>query len=308
MIFILSIVLVFVAIMRLWEVYRRKERLRVFDDVEIKKVSLANFVEEQLAQRKSSFGERISFSFILMIRTYYNLLTAGQTKIRLFMYILAGTIIGTILNQQYTNYSNYIAVPLSTILTTVIIFFIKKKKLTKEFYETFPEVLNIITGAVSSGNAITTSFNECGNMVEGTVGRTMKEIHNRLEIGEGVESVLLSSYVRLPFPEYYFFILTIMVNIDSGGELKDILGRLAKMLTNNRILTKTRDSKTAELRMTMMILGGMPFAFLFMLKWISRMNYEYLVNTTVGSYILYYVVGSVAVGYLVIKRMINKII
>ncbi|OCG21521.1 MULTISPECIES: type II secretion system F family protein [unclassified Gilliamella] len=308
MILILSVVLIFVALVNILVLLRRKERLQIFYNVEVKKVSLTSLVEDQLTQKKQSFGDQISSNFIITIKSYYNLLIMGQSKVRLLVYVFIGIVAGIIFNQQYINFDNYIAIPLSAVVTIVIILFIKKKKLTKEFYETFPEVLNIITGAVSSGNAITTSFKECGNTVDGIVGKTMKEVDSRIEIGENIESVLLNSYLRLPFPEYYFFILTVMVNIDSGGELKEILSRLTKMLTNNRILTKTRDGKTAELRMTMTILGCMPFGFLLMLKLISPTHYENLVDTTVGNYLLYYVVGSVVIGYLIIKGMINKII
>ncbi|NUF48513.1 type II secretion system F family protein [Gilliamella sp. ESL0250] len=232
----------------------------------------------------------------------------GQSKTRLLIYILAGTVAGIILNEKYLHYDSYIVIPISAVATVVLNVVIKKRKLKKEFYETFPEAINVISGVVSSGGAITTSFKTCGDSISGIVGKTMREVDSRIEIGDNIEGVLINSYQRLPFPEYYFFILTVMVNLDSGGELKEVLSRLAKMLASNRILTKTRDGKTAELRMTMTILGCMPFAFIFILKLVSQANYDYLVNTTVGHYILYYVVGSVVIGLIIIKGMISKII
>lgn len=308
MILILSVVLIFVAIINISTLYRRNGRLQVFYNVEAKNISLSSLVEKQLSQRQQSFWERISFDFKVMNRAYYNLLVMGQSKSRLFIYIFAGTISGIILNEKYINYNSYIATLVSIITTIGIIIFIKKRKLKKEFYDTFPEALNTITGVVSSGGAITTSFKTCGNSIDGVVGKTMKDVDNRIEIGENIEDVLIRSYLRLPFPEYYFFILTVMVNLDSGGELKEVLSRLTKMLINNRILTKTRDGKTAELRMTMKILGCMPFAFIFVLKFASPENYEHLVGTTVGHYVLYYVFASVAIGLFIIKGMISKII
>ncbi|OCG12207.1 hypothetical protein A9G24_08770 [Gilliamella sp. App6-5] len=308
MIFILSIALILIAIINMWTLRRRSERLQVFYNVELKKASLSSLIESQLSQRQQSFWERISFDFKVMIRYYHNLLIMGQSKTRLFIYILSGTAAGIILNQKYIHYDNYIIIPVSAIVTVFVTIFIKKKKLTKEFYEVFPEALNVISGVVSSGGAITTSFKTCGNSIDGIIGKIMKEIDSRIEIGDNIEGVLLNSYQRLPFPEYYFFILTVMVNLDSGGELKEVLSRLAKMLTSNRILTKTRDGKTAELRMTMTILGCMPFCFIFVLKLVSEKNYEYLVDTTVGHYILYYIIGSVAIGLIIIKGMINKVI
>jgi len=99
-----------------------------------------------------------------------------------------------------------------------------------------------------------------------------------------------------------------MVNLDSGGELKEIFSRLSKMLTSNRIMAKTRDGKTAELRMTMYILGVMPFGFIGILRLVSEANYDLLMNSDGGHYILYYVIGSVVFGFLLIRSWINKII
>lgn len=308
MILLLSLVLIFVAVINIFALHRRSGRLQVFYNVETKNTSLSSLVERQLSQKKQSFWERISFSIKMMIRADYNFLVIGQSKSRLFVYIFAGTVAGIILNEKYINYNSYFATLVSIITTIVIIIFIKKRKLKKEFYDTFPEALNTITGVVSSGGAITTSFKTCGNSIGGIVGEVMKDVDSRIEIGENIEDVLIRSYLKLPFPEYYFFILTVMVNLDSGGELKEVLSRLTKMLINNRILTKTRDGKTAELRMTMKILGGMPFAFVFILKFASPANYEQLVGTTVGHYILYYIFGSVAIGLFIIKGMVSKVI
>ncbi|MFQ0994484.1 type II secretion system F family protein [Gilliamella sp. BG2] len=308
MILLLSLVLIFVAVINIFTLHRRSGRLQVFYNVEAKKISLSSLVERELSQRQQSFWERTNFNIKMMIKSYYNLLVIGQSKSRLFVYIFVGAVAGIILNEKYINYNSYIAALVSIITTIVVILFIKKKKLKKEFYDTFPEALNTITGVVSSGGAITTSFKTCGNSIDGIVGKVMKDVDSRIEIGENIEDVLIRSYLRLPFPEYYFFILTVMVNLDSGGELKEVLSRLTKMLINNRILTKTRDGKTAELRMTMKILGCMPFAFIFILKLASPANYEQLVGTTVGHYVLYYIFGSVAIGLSVIRGMVSKVI
>ncbi|GAA5114668.1 type II secretion system F family protein [Orbus sasakiae] len=308
MILVLAIALIFAAFINILALRRRTKRLQIFDKIETKNLSLSALVESQLAQQKQTFWQKMVFDTKQTIKSYFNLLMIGQSKVTLCGYLFVGIAAGMIFNNYYIGINRYLAIVLSFAISILAILYIKKRKLAKEFYETFPEALGTIAGVVSSGYAITTSFKTCGDSISGVVGSTMKEIHNRMEVGESIESVLLSSYRQLPFQEYYFFILTVMVNLDSGGELKEVLNRLSKMLTNNRILNKTRDSKTAELRMTMIILACIPFGFILLLKVSSPMHYDYLVGTTVGHYILYYVVSSVAIGIFFIKNMISKII
>ena len=308
MIIVLSIALIFAAIMNILALRRRRERLQVFYNVEPKVVSLMSLVENQIAGREQSFSDQVLFGINTSIKFNYRLLMMGKSKTSTFMYILAGTVACILLNEKYLNYDNFLVIPVGVVFSIYVICLFRKRKLKADFYSNFPEALNIITGLIASGYAITTTFKTCANSIEGIVGTTFKEVNDRLEVGDNVENVLINSYMQLPFPEYYFFILTVMVNLDSGGELKEIFSRLGKMLTNNRIMAKTRDGKTAELRMTMYILGVMPFLFIGILRIVSEDNYNILMNTDGGHYILYYVIGSVITGFLIIKSWINKII
>ena len=308
MIIVLSIALIFAAIMNILALRRRRERLQVFYNVEPKVVSLMSLVENQIAGKEQSFSDQVLFGINTSIKFNYRLLMMGKSKTRTFMYILAGTVACILLNEKYLNYDNFLVIPVGVVFSIYVICLFRKRKLKADFYSNFPEALNIITGLIASGYAITTTFKTCANSIEGIVGTTFKEVNDRLEVGDNVENVLINSYMQLPFPEYYFFILTVMVNLDSGGELKEIFSRLGKMLTNNRIMAKTRDGKTAELRMTMYILGVMPFLFIGILRIVSEDNYNILMNTDGGHYILYYVIGSVITGFLIIKSWINKII
>ena len=308
MIIILSIALIFAAVMNILALRRRRERLQVFYNVEPKVVSLMSLIENQYADKEQSFSDRVVFGINAWFKFNYRLLMMGQSKARTLVYILAGTVGCIFLNQKYINYDIYYVIPTGLFFSIIVICILRKKKLKADFYANFPEALNIITGLIASGYAITTTFKNCSDSIEGIVGTTFKEVNDRLEVGDSVENVLLNSYMQLPFPEYYFFILTVMVNLDSGGELKEIFSRLSKMLTSNRIMAKTRDGKTAELRMTMYILGVMPFGFIGILRLVSEANYNILMNSDGGHYILYYVIGSVVFGFLLIRSWINKII
>ena len=308
MIIVLSIALIFAAIMNILALRRRRERLQVFYNVEPKVVSLMSLVENQIAGREQSFSDQVLFGINASIKFNYRLLMMGKSKTSTFMYILAGTVACILLNEKYLNYDNFLVIPVGVVFSIYVICLFRKRKLKADFYSNFPEALNIITGLIASGYAISVTFKTCGNSIEGVVGKTLKEVSDRLEVGDSVENVLINSYLQLPFPEYYFFILTVMVNLDSGGELKEIFSRLSKMLTDNRIMAKTRDGKTAELRMTMWILGAMPFCFIGLLKLVSEENYNILTNTDGGHYIFYYVIGSVVIGFLIIKSWINKIV
>lgn len=308
---ILALALIVAALVGVISLRRKRERLQIFNQVSAKKTSLLSAIEEQLSNTNVSFWQNLSQSIIGKFQTNYYLLfddISQHEKFKLFGLLILGGIAGLVINFFYLNSGLYITFFSSMVITLFIIIYIKRRRLKKEFYDKFPEALNLIIGVVSSGSSVSVGFSECAEKIDGIVGLTMKEVSNRLDIGENADSVLMTSYRRLYFPEYYFFILTIMVNLDKGGELKEVLARLSKMLANNRILAKTRDSKTAELRMTVIILAAIPIFFVLLLRIIAPENYNYLIETKGGNIILYYVISSVTIGILFIKKMINRVV
>ena len=306
---ILGIALALASILSLLSLKRKQERLQIFKQVSIDTPSSIAILESKMDELKGSFWQNLIQSTLKGIQKNYDLLISNSpSKMYLIMIIFLGNIVGLFLNHFYIELNIYIVIPTSSLFTILGMIFVIKHRVRKQFYSDFPEVINTMIGVISSGSSISIAFRECANQQSGLVGGVMREISNRFEVGENPQNVLLNSYRQLPFPEYYFFILTIMVNLDGGGELKDILNKLSKMISSNTVLAKIRDGKTAELRMTLLILAAMPPLFILMLKGISEETYNYLMHTESGKYIIYYVIASEVIGILFIKKMISKAI
>lgn len=306
--FIFGFILVLTSVISLFSLKRKHERLQIFNLVTQQNNSALSLFENKMDEHKVSLWQSINRSIIINFKTNYNLLIDNlPSKLHLVFMIFAGTISGVIFNNLYLDVDNIPVIFGSAVFSILLMLFIVKRKVKKQFYETFPEALSTIIGIISSGSSISVAFQQCAKM-EGSVGKAMKEVNARMEVGENPHNVLLNSYRLLPFNEYYFFVLTVMVNLDGGGELKDVLTNLSKVLTNNAALAKIRDGKTAELRMTLLILSLIPPGFILLLKYLAKENYELLVNTDGGHYILYYVVCSELLGIILIKKMINKAI
>lgn len=305
---ILGFVLLIASLISLFSLKRQYERLQIFKKVSLENSSALSKLESKLEERKVSFWQNIVLSISLSFKSNYNILINNlPSKLHLIIIIIIGVICGLTANYLYLQLDSYLVIAASIIITLFGLLFILKRKVKKQFYNDFPEALNLMIGVISSGSSISVAFSECALRSAGPVGKTMKEISTRIDLGDNPHNVLLNSYRLLPFPEYYFFILTIMVNLDGGGELKDVLAKLNKMISNNAMLAKTRDGKTAELRMTMLILSCMPPGFVFLLKFISEENYRYLLDTDGGHIILYYVFASELIGILLIKKMVSKV-
>lgn len=166
----------------------------------------------------------------------------------------------------------------------------------KMFDQAFPDALNMMTSAISSGESIMHSIIYVGKTLDGEVGKEFKTMGQRMQLGESIDDVFRKSCARFPYPSFYFFVICLRANIQRGGQLKDIMMRLNRMMFNARSVDKKKLSMTAEARMSVKIVAAIPFCFLFLLQYLSPENYEYVMFNPGGRPILYYVIISEAIG------------
>ncbi|MGL9720941.1 type II secretion system F family protein [Symbiopectobacterium sp.] len=208
---------------------------------------------------------------------------------------------------EYLHIDLLIASPLMLLLTLYILFQRSKKAARIAFETTFSEALNIINSVISAGNSVMLGIEQCGEKIAGIVGEEFRKISQRLEIGEDIESVLMESYRRLPYREYYFFIVTVLVNMKGGGQIKDVMTRLATMISNGRIIDRKKLAMTSEVRMSVKILTAIPIFFFFFIKYSSPDSFAVLLYDPMGKFILYYAVGSIFSGIFILWLMMNKL-
>lgn len=208
------------------------------------------------------------------------------------------------------NYFNFSTLPLVLVLTPVSYVFWYKillKKRKKIFEVDFTESLSSINGAISSGRTFLQAMDDYSKNNSNNLAKEFGIITRRLNFGDNPEVVFLDSWKSYPYKEYYFFIVAILLNINSGGRLREVLGKLQRSLASNTAMEKKMLTLTSEMRMASKITGAIPFLFLVLLKFISEENFNFIFDDPSGNILLYYLLGSVTTGALIIKFLMRKI-
>ncbi|MGF1762021.1 type II secretion system F family protein [Aliivibrio kagoshimensis] len=227
--------------------------------------------------------------------------------LKILFFLLVSTIFGQFLNLQFLRAPEQYTVPFT--LLSAIYFGIKwlAKREKTQFEESFPDALNILTSAVSAGESLMHAIIYVGNSLEGVVGQEFKKMGSRLQVGESAEAVFRKSCERFPYPSFHFFVITLTANIRRGGQLKDVMGRLNRLMFDARSIEKKKYALTSEARMSAKIVASLPFIFLFMLKFLSPENYEFVMFDPAGKPILYYVMGSEFIGISIVWSLMNGV-
>lgn len=195
---------------------------------------------------------------------------------------------------------------LEPFLFVLFIFKLKSIRIEK-FKNDFPDALNLMAGAVSSGQSIMHAFEYVGKRIENEIGREFKIIAERLSIGESVDEVLRRSSLHFPYTEYFFFVSAIRINLTRGGQLKDVLSKINKLMFMTRSIEKKRDALTSEARASAKIVAFLPVVFLVILRFTSPENYNFVMFEDAGKPIFYYVIISEIIGFICIWFIIRGV-
>lgn len=245
-------------------------------------------------------------SFLL---NYIELFRLRQRKVLIRnLALLVGIMVGVqILNKYVFHQSVFIVSGVSFVLALIIIERVERSVLRSSFQRVFPEALTVINGAISSGSSIIQALSDCGEVMPEPLGEELSRISRRLNLGDSPERVFKSSCRRLPYKEYYFFTVAILVNMKSGAKLREVLLRLGKTVSNAKAMESKKKAMTSEVRMSSKITAIIPFIFLFALQYLSPINFDYVMYNPDGRYILYYFLGSEAVGMMIVMFLMRKI-
>lgn len=207
----------------------------------------------------------------------------------------------------------YINLPASWLLTPtfplvfIIWHAILAKKKQKQFNENFMEALTSIGGAVASGRTFIQAMQDYAFTSSTPLGTEFGTVSRRLNLGESPEQVFNDSWRRYPYRQYYFFIVAVLLNISSGGRLKEVLAKLQRAIASSVATEKKMLTMTSEMRMSAKITGAIPFVFLILLKFISPENFDFVLYDEKGNYILYYLLSSELIGIVVIRFLMRGV-
>ena len=273
--------------------------------------SLHRTESQQVGRKRLQFLQRYSFGkkFSAMITDVQSHIMGRQRSVFLLHVVVIILMQGGFLylNAEYIQLEPLIVQPVVLLLTTYALYLRSKKKMRQQFESTFSEALNVINSSLRAGNSVIQGIGQCGQKLEGILGEEFRQVAQRLEIGESPESVFMDSWKRLPYREYYFFIVTVLINMKGGGQIREVMSRLSSLISSSRIMERKKYAMTSEARMSVKILAAIPIGFLIFINFQSPQNMDILLHNPTGQIIFYYSVGSILFGLFVVWLMMNKI-
>lgn len=287
---------------------RRNRRFRHTYLTEFNKTEFVHsLVTNQQAVDLASLLERGFIESLVLRWENFKKQLGAKPSLKLLLLVIFLLSFALFFNQTFLRASPFLVTPLLMIGGFIFFYRWMQGRERKLFETQFPDALNMLTGAVASGESIMHAILYVGDKLEGNIGREFHLMGKRLQLGETPDEVFRKSCRRYPYPSFYFFVITLRANMQRGGQLKDIMHRLNRTMFNARAIEKKKYALTSEARTSAKIVAAIPFVFLFMLQFLSPENYEFVMFNASGRVILYYMIASEAIGIGIVWALMKSV-
>jgi tight adherence protein B len=146
-------------------------------------------------------------------------------------------------------------------------------KRLKNFTARFPDAIELLVRGLKSGLPVSETLNVVAKELPGPVGEEFKMVTEKIRIGKSMEDALQDTADRLGTAEFQFFVITLAIQRETGGNLAETLANLADVLRKRSQMKLKIKAMSSESKASAYIVGSLPF-FVFGMVW--AVNQEYL--------------------------------
>ncbi|HUE78840.1 MAG TPA: type II secretion system F family protein [Sphingomicrobium sp.] len=179
------------------------------------------------------------------------------------------------------------------------------KRRINKFNSNFPDAIELMVRGLRSGLPITETLGIVAQEIPGPVGIEFRAVADKMKIGRTMEVALQETADRLGTAEFQFFVITLAIQRETGGNLAETLSNLADVLRKRAQMKLKIRAMSAESKASAYIVGSLPFV-VFALVWM--INPEYMGGFFVDQRLIVAGLGGLvwmSIGGFIMAKMVN---
>ena len=181
----------------------------------------------------------------------------------------------------------------------------KRSKRLNTLEEQFPESLDFLARSMRAGHAFSISLEMLGEEMPDPLGQEFRALFNEQNLGAPLESALQNFTSRVPLLDVRFFTSSVLLQKQTGGNLSEILSRLAYVIRERFRLKGQVRAASAHGRMTATVLTLMPVGLMLALLLVAPGYLQGMADSPEGRYLIGGAIGAQVLGNYFIKKIIK---
>lgn len=250
----------------------------------------------RLLPRRDEIRKRLSRTGRRLTLVHYATMILGTAAVTLFIFAFVLKLSGPL--------PFMLSVALGLGLPHLIINSMIKKRINA-FITLFPDALDLIVRGLRSGLPLSESINTVAQEIDDPVGSEFRIVKDKIKLGKNVDDALWQTSERIDNPEFKFFVISLAIQKETGGNLAETLAKLSDLLRRRQQMKLKIKAMASEGKASAYIVGSLPFV-MFTIILMLNFNYASVLFTDPRG-ILAAIIGMswMSIGIFIMSRMIS---
>ena len=171
--------------------------------------------------------------------------------------------------------------------------------------EQFPDALDFLARSMRAGHAFSISLEMIGEEMADPLGQEFRALFNEQNLGAPLDIALRNFTLRVPLLDVRFFSSSVLLQKQTGGNLSEILSRLAYVIRERFRLKGQVKAASAHGRLTATILALLPVATMLGLLVVAPGYLQSMAADNDGKWMIGGAIFAQILGNFFIKKIIN---
>jgi len=195
---------------------------------------------------------------------------------------------------------------LAFILGTVpfIHIFSKRKKRMDKFQRQLPEALDLMARSLKAGHAFTGGMKMVADEMDDPIGAEFDKTLAEINFGVELQDALKNFSRRVDCPDLRFFVVSIIIQRETGGNLAELLENIARLVRERFKLHGRIRVLAAEGKFSAIILIALPFLVATALTIMNPGYIKVLLTDHLGNIMVGFALLMMILGIFVMKKLV----
>lgn len=181
----------------------------------------------------------------------------------------------------------------------------RRERRLKKIEAQLPEALDLVTRALRAGHAFGAGLKMAGDELAEPISGELRAVHEEVNFGVSMEQALTHLSERVPLTDIRYFVVAVLIQRDSGGNLTEILGNLSRLLRERaKLIAKVR-VLSSEGRLSAWVLALMPFGLAAILNVMNPEFMSLMWTDPLGITMIKYLLAMMLLGGLVLRKIVR---
>jgi tight adherence protein B len=199
------------------------------------------------------------------------------------------------------------AIVLAIVFGFLPYFYVRKKRRKRldTLEEQLPESLDFLSRSMRAGHAFTITLQMVGEEMADPLGQEFRTLFNEQNLGASLEGALRNFAERVPLLDVRFFTSSVLLQRQTGGNLAEILTRLAYVIRERFRLKGQVRAASAHGRLTATILVMLPICTVLGLLLVAPGYMQGMAADPLGRWLIGSAIFLQLIGNFFIRKIIN---